>query len=81
MRAIKPGLKRDKRGNRRIDSDRAEPGVCSETAHDAFPDRQNFANLKTDGQLTSSAEAAIRVLAWLDRAYFGTTPVSDVRDA
>ncbi len=47
----------------------------------AFPDRQNFANLKTGGQLTSPADAAIRVLAWLERADFGANPVADVRDA
>ena len=47
----------------------------------AFPDRQNFANLKTGGQLTSPTDAAIRVLAWLERADFGTNPVADVRDA
>ena len=50
-------------------------------APEAFPDRQNFANLKTGGQLTSPADAATRVLAWLDRADFGTNPVADVREA
>ena len=47
----------------------------------AFPDRQNFANLKTGGQLTSPEDAAARVLAWLERADFGTNPVADVREA
>jgi NAD(P)-dependent dehydrogenase (short-subunit alcohol dehydrogenase family) len=47
----------------------------------AFPDAQNFSNLKTGGQLTSPADAATRVLAWLERADFGTNPVADVRDA
>ncbi|MBV7540779.1 SDR family NAD(P)-dependent oxidoreductase [Acidovorax sp. sic0104] len=47
----------------------------------AFPDRQNFANLKDGGQLTSPADAAARVLAWLERADFGANPVADVRDA
>ena len=47
----------------------------------AFPDRQNFANLKTGVQLTSPADAPTRVLAWLERADFGTNPVADVRDA
>jgi benzil reductase ((S)-benzoin forming) len=46
----------------------------------AFPDQQNFANLKAGGQLTTPTEAAIRVLAWLERADFGTNPVADVRD-
>ena len=50
-------------------------------APEAFPDRQNFANLKSGGQLTSPADAAARVLAWLERADFGTNPVADVRDA
>lgn len=46
-----------------------------------FPDVQNFAALKTGGMLTSPAAAATRVLAWLQRADFGTNPVADVRDA
>ncbi len=47
----------------------------------AFPDVQNFANLKTGGMLTSPADAAARVLAWLRRADFGANPVADVREA
>lgn len=47
----------------------------------AFPDVQNFANLKTGGMLTSPADAAARVLAWLQRPDFGTNPVADVREA
>ena len=47
----------------------------------AFPDAPNFSHLKTGGQLTSPADAATRVLAWLERADFGTHPVADVRDA
>ncbi|KAB2896547.1 MAG: SDR family NAD(P)-dependent oxidoreductase [Burkholderiaceae bacterium] len=47
----------------------------------AFPDVQNFANLKTGGMLTSPADAAARVLAWLQRADFGANPVADVREA
>lgn len=46
-----------------------------------FPDVQNFASLKTGGMLTSPADAAARVLAWLERPDFGTQPVADVRDA
>jgi NAD(P)-dependent dehydrogenase (short-subunit alcohol dehydrogenase family) len=45
-----------------------------------FPDAANFANLKNGGLLTSPADAATRVLAWLDRADFGTQPVADVRE-
>lgn len=47
----------------------------------AFPDVQNFANLKTGGVLTSPADAAARVLAWLQRPDFGANPVADVREA
>ncbi|MBS0506970.1 MAG: SDR family NAD(P)-dependent oxidoreductase [Proteobacteria bacterium] len=46
-----------------------------------FPDVQNFASLKTGGMLTSPTAAAARVLAWLERADFGSQPVADVRDA
>lgn len=46
-----------------------------------FPDVQSFANLKSGGQLTSPADAAARVLAWLERADFGEAPVADVRVA
>ena len=45
-----------------------------------FPDQDNFIGLKTRGQLSSPAEAASRVLAWLDRPDFGANPVADVRD-
>lgn len=47
----------------------------------AFPDVQNFAQLKSTGMLTSPEAAAARVLAWLDRTDFGSNPVADVRDA
>ena len=46
-----------------------------------FPDAPNFAHLKTAGQLSSAAEAAASVLAWLERADFGDQPVADVRNA
>ena len=46
----------------------------------AFPDLERFVELKRQGQLTSPAEAASRVLAWLERPDFGTQPVADVRD-
>ena len=45
----------------------------------AFPDLERFVDLKLQGQLTSPAEAAARVLACLERPDFGTNPVSDVR--
>lgn len=46
-----------------------------------FPDRQRFLDLQSQGVLTSPEAAAARVLAWLDRADFGHTPVADVRDS
>ena len=46
-----------------------------------FPDAANFVGLKTTGQLSSAADAAANVLAWLERADFGTHPVADVRVA
>lgn len=46
----------------------------------AFPDQQNFINLKDKGQLTSPDEAAARILAYLARPEFGSQPVADVRD-
>nr|WP_233259569.1 SDR family NAD(P)-dependent oxidoreductase [Ramlibacter sp. WS9] len=45
-----------------------------------FPDIGNFIGLKDKGMLTSTAEAAARVLAVLGRADFGANPVADVRD-
>lgn len=46
----------------------------------AFPDRQRFVDLQSQGQLSSPDEAASRVLAWLERPDFGEQPVADVRD-
>jgi benzil reductase ((S)-benzoin forming) len=46
-----------------------------------FPEKANFVGLKEKGQLTSPADAAARVLAYLARADFGANPVADVRDA
>lgn len=46
-----------------------------------FPDQVGFAQLKATGQLSSSGEAATRVLAWLARPDFGQQAVADVRDA
>jgi NAD(P)-dependent dehydrogenase (short-subunit alcohol dehydrogenase family) len=46
----------------------------------AFPERANFIGLKEKGQLTSPADAAARVLAYLNRPDFGSNPVADVRD-
>lgn len=46
----------------------------------AFPDRERFLELKSQGQLASPDEAAANVLAWLQRRDFGNNPVADVRD-
>ena len=46
----------------------------------AFPDQKNFIDLKLKGQLTSSADAATQVLAYLARPDFGRNPIGDVRD-
>ena len=45
----------------------------------AFPDQGNFAGLHAQGQLASPEDAAQRVLAYLERADFGSQAVADVR--
>lgn len=45
-----------------------------------FPDKQRFIDLHDKGQLASSEEGARRVLAYLARPEFGSSPVADVRD-
>lgn len=45
-----------------------------------FPDIGNFIGMKDKGVLSSPAEAAARVLAYLERPDFGSNPVGDVRD-
>ena len=45
-----------------------------------FPDQANFIQLKQSGSLTSPADAAARVLAFLARGDFGNNVVADVRD-
>ena len=45
-----------------------------------FPDIGNFIGLKEKGMLSSPADAAARVLAFLARPDFGANPVADVRD-
>lgn len=47
----------------------------------SFPDQGSFAGLHANGQLTSPAEAARRVLHYLEQADFGEHPVADVREA
>ena len=45
----------------------------------AFPDRARFEQLKRGGQLDSPEAAAHKVLAFLQRADFGSEPMADVR--
>lgn len=45
-----------------------------------FAARERFLGLQRDGQLASPIEAARKVLAYLERADFGASPVADVRD-
>jgi NAD(P)-dependent dehydrogenase (short-subunit alcohol dehydrogenase family) len=45
-----------------------------------FPDQQNFVDYHAKGQLASADAAAQKVLAYLERADFGSQPVGDVRD-
>ena len=45
-----------------------------------FPDRAGFVSLKTSGALTSAAQAAARIITFLQRPDFGTDPVADIRD-
>jgi benzil reductase ((S)-benzoin forming) len=45
-----------------------------------FPDIGNFVGMKEQGTLSTPAQAAARVLAFLQRADFGSHPVADVRD-
>ena len=47
----------------------------------SFPARTGFVRSKESGALTSPADAAKRVLAYLAREDFGSQPVADVRDA
>ena len=49
-------------------------------AADGFPEQPTFVRLKESGQLASPDDAAARVLAYLGRDDFGSTPVADVRD-
>jgi NAD(P)-dependent dehydrogenase (short-subunit alcohol dehydrogenase family) len=45
-----------------------------------FPDQQNFVDYHAKGQLASADAAAQKVLAYLERADFGSQPVGDVRE-
>ena len=45
-----------------------------------FPDQTMFVQMKNTGALTSPDAAARQILAYLQRADFGSNPVADVRD-
>lgn len=45
-----------------------------------FGERSRFAALHSQGQLDTPAQAAAKLLAYLDRPDFGEQPVADVRD-
>lgn len=45
-----------------------------------FPDIDRFKTMKATGQLTAPADAAARLLAFIDRPDFGEKPVADVRN-
>jgi NAD(P)-dependent dehydrogenase (short-subunit alcohol dehydrogenase family) len=45
-----------------------------------FPDLATFKGLHAQGQLSSATDTAAKVLAYLERADFGTQPVADIRD-
>jgi benzil reductase ((S)-benzoin forming) len=45
-----------------------------------FPDIGAFIGMKEEGALSTPPDAAAKVLAFLARADFGSTPVADVRD-
>jgi NAD(P)-dependent dehydrogenase (short-subunit alcohol dehydrogenase family) len=46
-----------------------------------FAEAVRFAGMKAEGRLDSAASAAAKVLAWLQRADFGSHPIGDVRDS
>jgi benzil reductase ((S)-benzoin forming) len=45
-----------------------------------FPDIGNFVGMKEKGALSSPADAAAKVLGFLERPDFGSNPVADIRD-
>lgn len=61
-----------------IDTDMQQQMRSADAA--AFPDRPSILDLKARGQLSSAADAAARVLAYLARPDFGANPVADARD-
>ncbi|MDN0084751.1 SDR family NAD(P)-dependent oxidoreductase [Crenobacter sp. SG2305] len=47
---------------------------------EAFPNRARFEALKADGALSSPADTAARILAYLDSPAFASVPVVDIRE-
>ena len=45
-----------------------------------FPEQHVFMDLQSQGQLATPHDAAARVLAYLRRDDFGSTPVADIRE-
>ncbi len=45
-----------------------------------FPDHHRFVEMKTQGQLSTPADAAARLLTYLAHPTFGSNPVADIRD-
>ena len=82
-------LEEEQRGSRGAKVCSLAPGVIDTDMQvqlrsadpDRFPDVGNFQGMKSKGMLTSPAEAAARVLAFLARKDFGANAVADVRDA
>jgi NAD(P)-dependent dehydrogenase (short-subunit alcohol dehydrogenase family) len=61
-----------------IDTDMQVQLRSAKTAQ--FPDQDAFATMHEKGQLSSPADAAGRLLAYLNRPDFGVEPVADVRN-
>ena len=47
----------------------------------SFPDHSRFVDMKTQAQLSTPADAARSLLAYLGHPNFGNNPVADIRDA
>ena len=45
-----------------------------------FPDHARFVDMKTQGQLSTPADAARRILAYLAHPNYGNNAVADIRD-
>jgi benzil reductase ((S)-benzoin forming) len=52
---------------------------CASDAN--FPEKAGFVAMKEKGQLSSPEQAASKLIAYLNRADFGSNPVADVREA